>query len=521
VTRLRWLPAAGATNADAGILARCGSRIFRNEPVARVVIIVFMALYYAALITGFRFHFLQPVDPHGLTFNSMLEHLLHGRFDVDPKIVADEGFSRNGRVYAYFGIICALLRLPLLAIKGGMGIDVTTVSCLIAACLAGAMKLEAALFARRHVESSAMADAVFCLLLIYIVFGGAQVGYLQPTIYQEVVWWSVVFAAGFVYGAVRGLILGRFSASPLGWMAVAAGLALICRVTFGIGLYLALGLLLVTLLIADAMAASGPRAGRNIAARLVAGAFAPRLLLPALILLACAAVTGIVNYQRWGSATEFANYDEYISFFMHPERIASLKAYGLLNMARIPFALGYYFLPVWVLPGSGGALLFQSIQDRMFDVVELPPSSFFLTDLMPIALIVPLAWSLTRANTPKPVSPSRFLALATGLVVPWFLMLALVSLTYRYRMEFYPALDLFGFTGFYLSLKERGFLTSHPGMARWLAAATVVSVLSAHVLLFLYKMRMFGPSQIYLREGVFRAYYWGTLSALRHSGLPW
>ena len=46
--------------------------------------------------------------PFGMTFNSMLDHLVHGEFDVDPKVVDFEGFLRDGRVYSYWGITCAL-----------------------------------------------------------------------------------------------------------------------------------------------------------------------------------------------------------------------------------------------------------------------------------------------------------------------------------------------------------------------------------------------------------------------------
>lgn len=59
----------------------------------------FMAVYYGFLLTGGQFDLLQPVR-YGLTFNSMLVHLLNGRFDVDPVVVDTEGFLRNGHVYA-------------------------------------------------------------------------------------------------------------------------------------------------------------------------------------------------------------------------------------------------------------------------------------------------------------------------------------------------------------------------------------------------------------------------------------
>src|SRR5690242_15449042 len=72
----------------------------------------------------------------GLTFNSMLLHLLHGEFNVDPNAIGLEGFIRDGKVYAYFGILPALLRLPLLPFLDLTTTDVTAPSCLLAASIA-------------------------------------------------------------------------------------------------------------------------------------------------------------------------------------------------------------------------------------------------------------------------------------------------------------------------------------------------------------------------------------------------
>jgi hypothetical protein len=66
--------------------------------------------------------FLAPSLPRpvtmGLVFNSMMQHMLHGRFDVDPAAILAGGevYIRDGRTYSYFGVFCALLRLPLILI---------------------------------------------------------------------------------------------------------------------------------------------------------------------------------------------------------------------------------------------------------------------------------------------------------------------------------------------------------------------------------------------------------------------
>src|SRR5690348_11389897 len=72
---------------------------------------------YAYWLTDGTFHLAGPparayVDTR--VFNSMLEHMVHGRFDVDPAMAGSEGFVRDGRVYVDWGPVPALVRLPLL-----------------------------------------------------------------------------------------------------------------------------------------------------------------------------------------------------------------------------------------------------------------------------------------------------------------------------------------------------------------------------------------------------------------------
>ena len=56
-----------------------------------------LALYAVPLAAGGG-----PFAPvhDGMVFNSMLTHLLRGRFDVAPATIGFEGFARNGRIYS-------------------------------------------------------------------------------------------------------------------------------------------------------------------------------------------------------------------------------------------------------------------------------------------------------------------------------------------------------------------------------------------------------------------------------------
>src|ERR1700733_15194785 len=96
-----------------GRLKKSVGAIFGDDNRLQLVMLCLMLLLYGPLLwfSGK----LTPVDSLDFTFNSMLHHLLHGQFYVDPEIVRNEGFLRNGHVYVYWGIWCALVRLPLRA----------------------------------------------------------------------------------------------------------------------------------------------------------------------------------------------------------------------------------------------------------------------------------------------------------------------------------------------------------------------------------------------------------------------
>jgi hypothetical protein len=317
----------------------------------------------------------------------------------------------------------------------------------------------------------------------------------------------MVLGSAFVYCAVRGIVLARFTPRLLAWMALFAGLALLARVSTGMGLYAAIGLLLAALVVIDAAAGNESANHRGLAGRLLAAILSPQVLAPAAILIVFLVVTGIVNFFRWGNPATFADYSFYLYNTTVPDRVARVNAYGMFNIARIPFSLGYYFVPVWMFHGTDGKLLFDAEQARLFDAVELPPSSFFLTDLLPIVFIVFLVASMLRAHPPRPIFLGQLLALAIGLVVPCILMLMAIYLAYRYRMEFYPEIDLLAFVGFYAATSSKESLAVLHRYRGWIVVATLVSVVSAHGELLLYKVSEFGPSQPVLRDGLWAHYY--------------
>lgn len=496
-------------------LVRFARRVYTNDRLLQLALLLFMLVYFGVILDDAGFGGSRSL-PQNLTFNSMLDHLLRGQFYVDPQTIRDEGFVRNGHVYSYFGIWCALVRLPLRFLNL-MRVDFTPWSCLMAVCVATVAKIRTVLFLRKQSgsipASRPASERAYGLMLLYVVLGGSAVAYLRASIYQEVVFWAVAFGAVFIYFSIKGIVLRQFSVGTLCWMALAAGLALLTRVSTGLGLYVALALLLLLLVGQDVR--ERLKEHMSLGAAFRRAIVSRRTLFPVAILALLAIATGTVNYFRWGNPATFVNYKLHLMNSYYPDRPVRARLYGFFNVRRIPFGLLYYFLPIWLVHSGSGHLLFESFQGRLFDAVELPPSSFFLTDLLPICFIGFLLYAL-KTRRYKALQPvSRWLALAAGLIVPCVLMLAAIYMSYRYRMEFYPLIDLLAFLGLYAVVCDEALLASFSRWRGWLIAATVVSVVASFAMLVLYELSEFGPSREFLQGGIVHYY----VDVVRHISL--
>ena len=141
------------------------------------------AAYYAFLLTAGGSGLFAPVL-HGLTFNSMLQHLLHGQFDVDPATIGDEGFLRNGATYAYFGIFPALFRGLFLWLPNFATLDFTRLACLVAVTLMALFKVLSALTVWRA-DGDGRSPRLLALMTVAIVASGPQIEFLRPSIFQR------------------------------------------------------------------------------------------------------------------------------------------------------------------------------------------------------------------------------------------------------------------------------------------------------------------------------------------------
>ncbi|OAN65734.1 hypothetical protein A7X12_15095 [Sphingomonas sp. TDK1] len=406
----------------------------------------------------------------------MLDHLLHGRFDVDPAIVGREGFVVQGRVVAYWGILPALLRLPMTLFPGWRTLDFTIGSCLVALAGMAATKLWTLRLIRS--ERPDLPAWLGRAMLAVLLLSGAQVCFLRFSLYQEVCLWAALWGALFVAAAIHAQLRG-LGRGALAVMAATAGLAMLTRVSLGIGLVAAFGGVLLV---------EGIRSRHDLRS------WVAMFLKPALLLALLGAVTALVNAARWGSPFTFADYHQYIYNAWYPDRVVRMAEQGLFNLHRVPFGLVYYFAPVWVLRGGNGQLLLDAMRTRWIDAAELPPSSFLLTDPLLLLLggIAILGWTRRAA-----ADRARNVAVALGLAVPALLMLCAVSMNFRYRLDFYPLFEFLAFSG--LVLVGQG--AKAPGPRRT-ALLAVISILASILVGAAYLVGRLGPGQLLIGDGI-------------------
>ena len=323
---------------------------------------------YAALLTRGGFD-LAGAEPLGLTYNSMLAHMLHGRWDVDPSAIGFEAFIHDGRAYAYFGPVPALLRLPLTLLPGWDGIHVERASCLAAILVGVGSQCRAVLFALPP-EARRLAPGMAPILALACALGGPPLllGLKGALIYHEAILWAWAFAVLFVAIALDGIGReGGPGARHLVGMSLCAGLCLLTRSTTGAGLVLAVGLFLLDGLVR--MRASPSWSG-----------WLRRSWSPILLLAAFLAATALVNEGRWHDPLRFADLRlQTIVLQYFPDRLSRLREYGMFNPRRIWLGAAYYLLPVWVAPLQAVLPLGSRIA-RLFDAAERPASSLLLTD---------------------------------------------------------------------------------------------------------------------------------------------
>jgi hypothetical protein len=383
------------------------------------------ALIATAFLTNFDFRMVAP-ERFGLVFNDMAERLLNLDWTISAGIIQYEGYVIHGHVFAYFGILPALLRIPFILLGQGY-FFYSRISCIAALILFVYSNLSLASRLAAGAPTTSQNARMFTVWGVSLILSGPQIYALASAwVYNEPLFWAAALAALFNY-----LALNRFancewpSGGVLAVMATVAGLALITRAPEGVALYAAVAVFILRG-IWDWHCARGERLSWLVTAIAICITF---------ISVAC-----IVNNGRWGSPFAFAPPEQaHIVVAADPHRLKILTEEGSFQVARIPFAVLYY------LTGLPFKSLFAGFIQKHYDIVEGPRIPMLLTCPVPFAF----AWvgmvAIWRGRRQRMVLPAILIGAQslTTLVV-----LGYSSLTLRYTLDFWGAIGALSAVGF-------------------------------------------------------------------------
>lgn len=264
-----------------------------------------------------------------VAYDSLGKSLLKGAADIEPETINWEGLDIGGKKYMYQGPLPALLRIPLNLVLPDRYGQWGRASCLLAAalcaaaiwgvCLLGIGKNEALRLSRHR--------PLLAAILTFGVTLGSPITYLMSCarIYHEAILWGLAGGLWAVLCFIRFFEApaNRRTAAliPLG---VAAGIALLSRVTFGAAALVLWGFATVSLLW-TILTRTTPSPLRSLG----------RTILATTPAVAMIALQLWYNWARFGDIRSFINYK---FFYLDPSQFG-----GEWNLKRVPDALYNYF----------------------------------------------------------------------------------------------------------------------------------------------------------------------------------
>lgn len=216
----------------------------RRFAAASGVGIAISAAAFAWLVTDGTFNFFQTI-PFGSFYDVQARSWLRGTWSMPANVLTIEGIRTHGRTDMYFGPVPALLRLPVLLVTHDLDGRLTEVSLLIAFVVALVFVSLLSWKVRQLVRGSAVVSRLETALtaaLIVVVGLGSVFFFLGSTaqVYEEAALWGAAFALGAMYTLV--CFLERPSGRLLAFTGVLASLAILTRVSVGLGVVVALAL---------------------------------------------------------------------------------------------------------------------------------------------------------------------------------------------------------------------------------------------------------------------------------------
>lgn len=295
---------------------------------------------YGLILIIFIFHFwlcsygtwniFYSVTNQDKVFDSLGEHILDGSCEVNRAYIGTEAFIVKGKSYAYFGPFPALIRIFLNFINPNKYGEWMNLSGLIATCftIVGFYKILKHQLSLNE-KINPLDKEIILLLSIFFLGIGSPISHLTSDlwVYQESILWGFCFSIWSIYFILIYFYKKDFQEKSLFILSFTSGFALLSRASFGIPLILATIFLFINYVVSY-------KSSKRINFRNYI------LLIPLIMALS---FQGYYNYKRFGSITNFADYNSYRLFQLKKEQNEHFKKFGAINISRIPFNLTSYF----------------------------------------------------------------------------------------------------------------------------------------------------------------------------------
>jgi hypothetical protein len=395
-------------------------------------------------------------------FDAQADAILDGHLDVDPDVAGIEGFVHDGRTHLYFGLVPAILRLPIVAVTDRYDGRLTQLSMLAALALATWAASRLAWRARRWRRG----DGPPGRWEPWIVGGfAAAVGLASPLLFLAAR--PLVYHETELWGAATTLValeaVLRWWEEPtrraLAMASLAALLAFNTRASVGGGAVAALALTGILAL----------------AIRRVPWRDAPALLLA---VFAPVLVYAAVNQARFGEPFSVPFRDQVLSSF-DPDRRATLESTGgsLFAVEFAPTAVVTYARPDGVelqrlFPWITYREDVDVIGDTTFDTIDRSASVPVVAPSLVVLALLGLG-ALLRRGWRDP-----WLAATVGAAAGLVSTVTIAFIANRYLADATPALVLPAALGAWV---VADWLRRHVRWRRWATVSALVALSAAGV----------------------------------------
>lgn len=352
----------------------------------------------------------------GDAYDSQAEHFLRGDVGVDVNAIQHEAIIVNGQVRMYFGPFPALLRIPLNLIypkARGVWSRISGCSASIIALAAFAGLIGEALRAT-SVRSAIARWTAYASIIGFACASPLLFLLGNVTIYNEAIIWGFAWSVAALYFAWRAKYRpDRCQTAALLGYSVAAGAALLSRVTFGLPFVLFTPVFFCCL--------------RKL----------PRRSLVALVLpLAVAVVIHLsLSYARFGTFSGLG-----LNYYINPVHREFAREHGAFNLKRLPYSFADYF--DMRLPRIHAKSPFLRVDRHPYDyphLYSLPFSETYLSVTLGSAWLV-LGAILGVVGLFRHAADFFQRALAAALLVQCVCILSFFALAQRYAADLYPFL---------------------------------------------------------------------------------